>query len=568
MFARIIVRAMLVIAGLIMLASTHAAIAANSSVSVFEQSCVLTDSERLSAQEAIAREAQFACDVDPADARAAYVWLRIDAGQLDLPDAALRLESDFAPLEQITLAVRYADGGVEISRFDARQVADAWTAGPRFALPLAAGGRTIDTIFVGLDRPWSSAIYSAMEVITEDASDRQRYGRSVMFAIYCGLTLVPILYSLAFYMFLRYPFMLLHALMAAGILTYTFASSNLMMHFFPDTSLWIRLMTSYASLSFAIGMFGFFAVAFVEKGMLTRREKIWAWTASAILIANALFMLTFAKDLPFIARNIYHAAYIPAIAVFVVLIFRLIQRRSRAGLFLLGGWALTSLIAVDRIARGLDVYILPSEMDFSLYFGLATEAIVTAFGVADRFVVLRRERDDEIAREIEEERRSRTDELTGLPNRRGFELALEEQPAGALAMIDLDDQSKINAQHGREIGDNVICTLANLLREVEAKGDCKGAFRIEGDRFAVFLNVDDMAQAELRAEALRQMAIVRIGQAFPSIEDTITVSIGVALAAGRDTKALRSAAMDALAAAKSAGSNRVAVAGGEARDLV
>lgn len=547
----------IVVIGLLVSFGAGPALAENSWVPVFERSCVLASSEQLGARDAIEREEDFVCDTDAADARGAYVWLRVAGDQLDLPVEPLRLESDFAPMERLEIVVRYMDGEVEISEFDAREIADSWTAGARFSLPLAKGGRAIDVVFVGLHRPWSSAIYTAMEVITESSAENQRYSRSLMFAIYCGLTLVPILYSLAFYMFLRYRFMLLHAMMATGILIYTFASSNLMMHFFPDTSLWVRLMTSYASISFAIGMFGFFAVSFVEEGILGPKERIVAWTVSGLLIANTLFMLTFAKDMPFVARNIYHAAYIPAIIVFAVLIVRVLRRGSRAGLFLLAGWAFTSVIAIDRIARGLDVYILPAEMDFSLYFGLATEAIVTAFGVADRFVVLRRQRDDEIAREIEEERRSRTDELTGLPNRRAFDSVLKNEPEGALAMIGLDKLSKTNAHHGRQIGDNVVRTLGNLLRETEAKGECRNAFRLEGDKFAVFLDVGGGSEAELRAEALRHMAIVRIGQAFPSIEDTITVSIGVALEMGDRMKDRQATANEALAEAKKRGGNCV-----------
>lgn len=561
---RAIFSIMLAMAGLVALFAPGAAVAANFWVPVFDQACIVSSADPLDVADAMAREEDFVCDAGAVEVRANHIWLRIDADQLNLPDEALRLESDFAPLEQVTIAVRYADGGIDIHRFDARQVADFWTAGARFSLPLAEGGRAIDTIFIGLDRPWSTAIYTAMEVITETSSERQRYGRSVLFAIYCGLTLVPILYSIAFYLFMRYRFMLLHAMMAAGILVYTFASSNLMMHFFPDTTLWVRLMTSYASLSFAIGMFGFFAVSFVEKGMLTRRERIAACAVSGLLIANTVFMLTIARDMPFLARNIYHAAYAPAVIVFAVLIFRVLRRRSRAGLFLFGGWAFTSVVALDRIARGLDVYILPPEMDFSLYFGLTIEAIVTAFGVADRFVVLRRDRDDEISREIEQERRALTDELTGLPNRRAFDLALREKPEGALAVVDIDRFGRANELHGRQIGDNVLRTLGNLLRETVAKGQCKGAYRLDGDKFAVLFDVADAGEAALRAEALRHMAIVRIGQAFPSIEDVITVSIGVALAAGHDSRKLQSAAHSALAVAKRQGRNRIEISAGAA----
>jgi GGDEF domain-containing protein len=66
---------------------------------------------------------------------------------------------------------------------------------------------------------------------------------------------------------------------------------------------------------------------------------------------------------------------------------------------------------------------------------------------------------------------SRTDETTGLLNRRGFDLALETALArvrrqgecGVLVMIDLDGFKAINDQHGHRVGDLVLATVGTVL---------------------------------------------------------------------------------------------------------
>ena len=65
-------------------------------------------------------------------------------------------------------------------------------------------------------------------------------------------------------------------------------------------------------------------------------------------------------------------------------------------------------------------------------------------------------------------REARTDQLTGLLNRRAFLEALEEQRAArrafALVMLDLDDFKLYNQLYGQQEGDRALVQLAELLR--------------------------------------------------------------------------------------------------------
>lgn len=92
------------------------------------------------------------------------------------------------------------------------------------------------------------------------------------------------------------------------------------------------------------------------------------------------------------------------------------------------------------------------------------------------------------ARAIGEERiLARTDELTGLPNRRKLigELAIFADKDGALLLLDLDGFKPINDNHGHEIGDIVLQQVAGRFSRA-LPNDALLA-RLGGDEFGVII---------------------------------------------------------------------------------
>ena len=94
-------------------------------------------------------------------------------------------------------------------------------------------------------------------------------------------------------------------------------------------------------------------------------------------------------------------------------------------------------------------------------------------------------------------RTAQTDSLTGLYNRRALTEQLtraaararrHEEPLSVL-MIDLDRFKQTNDSFGHEAGDQVLCTVADCLREVLRVDDIYG--RWGGDEFLVALPVTD-----------------------------------------------------------------------------
>ncbi|MCL2058809.1 MAG: diguanylate cyclase [Oscillospiraceae bacterium] len=135
-------------------------------------------------------------------------------------------------------------------------------------------------------------------------------------------------------------------------------------------------------------------------------------------------------------------------------------------------------------------------------------------------------------REIE--RLSMTDALTGIPNRRNFDLrlsmewahAIREKKPIAVMVIDLDNFKEYNDTFKHKQGDFMLKTVAGLL-ESAAKRAQDLAARIGGDEFAILLPNTELAPAVEIAGALRER-IADLRLIAGSGEDTqMTVSIGV-----------------------------------------
>lgn len=124
-----------------------------------------------------------------------------------------------------------------------------------------------------------------------------------------------------------------------------------------------------------------------------------------------------------------------------------------------------------------------------------------------------------------------TDGLTGILNRRGFELMAEKmllaRTAGShfMLLLDIDHFKQVNDQHGHEAGDEVLRQFVLLLNQQLRKSDLIG--RIGGEEFAVLLRESSEAQAWSVAERVRTMLEQRlIRHRDTTIE--VTVSIGIA----------------------------------------
>lgn len=123
----------------------------------------------------------------------------------------------------------------------------------------------------------------------------------------------------------------------------------------------------------------------------------------------------------------------------------------------------------------------------------------------------------------------RTDDLTGLANRRGLYRYLDElgrQDLGdlklALLLVDIDHFKGINDRSGHLAGDSALRAVAEEVRRLA--GPLELPCRLGGDEFALVLRVSD--DGELANRALGLMGAVR-SLRLPSLrEHRLSVSIG------------------------------------------
>lgn len=128
----------------------------------------------------------------------------------------------------------------------------------------------------------------------------------------------------------------------------------------------------------------------------------------------------------------------------------------------------------------------------------------------------------------------RTDDLTGLSNRRGLYRFIDEiaaHPAGgdewALLLLDIDKFKAINDRSGHLAGDSALRAIAEEVRRMA--GPMELPCRLGGDEFALILQVSDAG--DLANRALGLLAAVR-SLRLPSLrEHRLTISVGGAFCA-------------------------------------
>jgi diguanylate cyclase (GGDEF)-like protein len=167
---------------------------------------------------------------------------------------------------------------------------------------------------------------------------------------------------------------------------------------------------------------------------------------------------------------------------------------------------------------------------------------------------------------------ARTDPLTGLLNRRGFEELLETELERSrrsgcpLSLIvgDLDHFKLLNDRYGHAAGDRALERLSMILNTAKRRIDTVA--RIGGEEFAVILPDSDQHAAYILAERMRR----EVRETFASEPSQLTISLGVATfpVHAASGEVLIARADESLYAAKALGRNRTALYSEQLEDSV
>ena len=174
----------------------------------------------------------------------------------------------------------------------------------------------------------------------------------------------------------------------------------------------------------------------------------------------------------------------------------------------------------------------------SAYSDYSWEQMVRQLGRTDRFLILKKPFDVVEVRQFAMAltRRwslARTDDLTGILNRRSLQEQLEREWAKSVryatplscVMLDLDRFKQINDLEGHQAGDAVLKSVAAVIQQRRRASDL--AFRYGGEEFCILLPNTTEAEAAKWAEQTREL-IATTPATYESRSLHVTASMGVA----------------------------------------
>lgn len=284
------------------------------------------------------------------------------------------------------------------------------------------------------------------------------------------------------------------------------------------------------------------------------------WTPVGILIVTGL---------PALAMNNYGLTYTVTNVMLSVLAFGAAREyygmkanhlSSRHGLTL--AYVLIGISFLVRVFQGIAEWQnmgigLPDDviLTFHLLIALIYVSASGAFSLAIAF-----------ERAVAEQREAaHRDPLTGVYNRREFELRLkallsnEARKAFAVLQFDLDHFKQVNDRFGHVAGDEALQYCADLIKFHLREDDCLA--RLGGEEFAAILPEISQDEAVRIAEAIRQ-SVAEARLDFAPAEFRLTLSAGVYHGTGGDLghKGLMRRVDQGLYQSKNSGRNRVCLA--------
>jgi diguanylate cyclase (GGDEF)-like protein len=487
------------------------------------------------------------------------VWLRFDAKSWKGAPLPRYFFSRNARFETITLYAVDHDGTVR-SQVLTEADAKPFAAGPVFQLPLPKITANTTMLIARIKAPHAVPLVSRARLTTDlDHAERSEVDMMLL-AFIAGMLVLPLLFDISFFVVLRERFVLVHAAMVSAMMTYVLTAGGLASAL---VTLPLPVMSVLGAMSWAIGV-GFsalFLASFLERGAQSAKMRsATIATGWFTMIVPGFFALQLDATQRFDDAG-YFIAFLPAAIIISWAVSEAVLRGSRSAQFIAVAWAPLILASIERLLRGLGSYTVPPGFDQMLFIAVGIEVVVMSLAIADRFLVLRRERDAALTEARMLEQLSTRDSLTGLMNRRAIEARFDEllaQGFDTFALVDLDRFKAINDAHGHQIGDAALVACASALR---SSGDRDSvAFRLGGEEFVVLLRGP---RALERAQAMRQAIPMRIATDVPGLDAPVTASMGVAMladgAAPRMAFAEFYARADALMyEAKASGRNRLA----------
>ncbi|UVI38694.1 GGDEF domain-containing protein [Qipengyuania spongiae] len=512
----------------------------------------------VSAQEAFALD-PMALDCSPdrfADGRP-FVRAHVAIDSSRFPEGVpLVWQSNPALYDSLLLQFTYADGSRRLVDVDRRTATRNWIAGNRFAVSVPPAAARLVEVDAVIEKPRAPSTLRNALLTDRTSAAREHYIRSLAYVLLCGLLIVPLVYDVLFYRVLRARFMLWHLAMATAMFVFVSSSSGLVFIPFPDMPLATRWYLSSVSLTITIAASLMFTVGLLERRVVPTWLSAYVIVATSALLVLKLIGLLHFEWMRMAIVSWYLVAVLAAAIGAVMLIAVGLAHRIRAAVFLAIGFSgMLLTLAITLLVRIGSVSVRVS-LDDVLYAGLVIMVLGTSAGVADRFLVLRSERDRARSRASMLGKLALTDGLTGLLNRRAFDRLASLSDRHGLLLGDIDRFKQINDDYGHQAGDEVLCQVALVLREGMGNRHGVRVFRLGGEEFAIVAPIANGEDLLDKAEHLRLLVEEGTARAISNDLPTITISFGGVVGHGQSMREALAVADRALYRAKRGGRNR------------
>ena len=513
-----------------------------------------------------------AAELDCSDGRFAnrslFVRTHADVGAGYYPsEEQLVWQGDPSKFDSMVLRFTYADGEERLVDVDPQTAVRNWFVQTRFNVPVPQSNAALTAVDMVVERPRTSNTIGGARLVGKAQAAEEHYSKSVLYALLCGLLIVPIIYDLLFFRILRHRFMIWHALMTAGLLAFVISNTGLLFRMFPDTPLGLRYQMNTLSLALGTGAAVFFVKDILEKGIVA------SWLGKATIGCTALMLFLKAVTLLDLEplRMWSNTAFLLSMAPLAICLLAIIAtaavKGSRSGLLLLMAFAAMGVGGLIRLLKGMGVYDPSFHLDDFLMIAMAVLVIGTSAAVGDRIMVLRMERDRARASALKLGRMAMTDPLTGLANRRAFQGVERLQKGYALLVADIDHFKVINDKQGHAVGDAVLCHMASVMRDTFDDVPMSTIYRLGGEEFALVFECTGQRDLRKAAEDLRQTIERNSGKEALGIPSA-TISVGASMGRGQSLQDAFVEADQALYLAKQEGRNRSAMTDREGRIAV
>ncbi len=448
-------------------------------------------------------------------------WLRFDAADWQAGEPPQSFVSRVSHFHRLSLFAVQEDGTLRAVGMQPDEL-PLLESGPFFAAPLPPITADTQAIVVRIAEPWGAEVLAEAKLSTQPGGEGWPIERLLLFAMLAGLLLVPVIFDIATFAFLRERFVLFHGALTLMMLTYVTTSSGLIVPF-ADLS----LVTIYQTMGISIAVVGamacFLAAEIIEPGMLSAamRRALRLAGISVILISG-----TVPLHPPFMDSSwsfLFELGFAAPIIAYIAALTQALRRGSRAAKYLVVAWAPIITFGIEQSLRGLGIYSAPQVLDDLFYLALSLEVVITAAGVADRLLALTRERDEALKQIRALEELAEHDPLTGLYNRRAIEPQFRQLSASGFTtfgVIDVDYFKSINDDYGHDVGDQVLRAIGKALPSDENALSA----RIGGEEFLLLLRGPDALR---RAEHIRQNLTRQIAQQVPGLDHLVTASMGL-----------------------------------------